>query len=82
MQDKRSGSIPSTLTERVERAIFNLLLAEDHPWQLSKLQQELEKPRSLVMACVQRLQADGLVDCNGKTIRASRAAIRADELSL
>lgn len=82
MQDKRSGSTPSALTERVERAIFNLLLAEDHPWQLDKLQQELGKPASLVLACVQRLQADGLVDYNGKTVRASRAAIRADELSL
>lgn len=82
MHDKRTTSAPSTQTQRIDRAIFNLLLSEDHPWRLSELQKTLGHPMSLVKVSVERLQADGLLIEDGEMVRASRAAIRADELNL
>jgi hypothetical protein len=97
MQDKRICSAPSAQTQRIERAIYRLLIAEDHLWRLSQLQQRIGEPLSLIAATTARLQADGLLDGDGKTteadeindfarsgqtVRASRAAIRADELTL
>ena len=82
MQDKRCGSMPSAQTQPIEQAIFNLLLAEDHPWRLEDLQRELGRPACLVLICVERLKVDGLVEQNGETVRASRAAIRAEELAI
>jgi len=84
MRDKRSGSTPSEQARRVEQAILALLLAEDHPWRMEELQVALGDPHGLVTICVARLHADGLLDYkdNGKTMRASRAAVRGDELAL
>jgi DNA-binding GntR family transcriptional regulator len=82
MQDQRITSAPSTETKRIERAILALLIAEDHPWPLSDLQKRLGHPPRLVQASIARLQADGLLTEEGRNIRASRAAIRCDELTL
>jgi DNA-binding IclR family transcriptional regulator len=82
MHDKRICSAPSDQTKRIERAILALLIAEDHPWPLSELQKRLGHPLNLVQASVARLQADGLLTDDGQTVRASRAAIRCDELTL
>jgi hypothetical protein len=86
MQDQRIGSQPSQQTQHIERAILALLLAEDHPWRLAELQKalgdQLGEPLGLVSICVARLRADGLVAYNGRTARASWAAIRSDELAL
>lgn len=82
MQDQRIGSQPSQQTQHIERAILALLLAEDHPWRLGELQRALGDPEALLRICVGRLRADGLVDYNGRTARASWAAVRSDELSL
>lgn len=82
MQDNRIRFTTAAQTKRIERAIFTLLLAEDHPWRLNELQKRLSQPLNLVTISVARLQADGLLNGNGKTVRASRAAIRADELTL
>jgi hypothetical protein len=82
MQDKRTGSVPATQTKRVERAILALLLAEDHPWRLGELQKRLAHPMALLRICAARLDADGLIEHDGETLRVSRAAIRADELTL
>ncbi len=80
--DKRICSAPSDQTKRLDRAIINHLLSQDHPWRLSELQKTLGHPMSLIMASVERLEADGLVVRNVETVRASRAAVRADELIL
>jgi DNA-binding GntR family transcriptional regulator len=80
MQDQRIGSQPSQQTQHIERAILALLLADDHPWRLDELQKALGDPLGLVRICVARLRADGLVDCNGRTARASWAVVRSDEL--
>jgi DNA-binding IclR family transcriptional regulator len=82
MQDQRIGSQPSEQTQHIERAILALLLAEDRPWRLGELQKALGDPMGVVSICVARLRADGLVDSDGRTARASWAAIRSDELAL
>ena len=82
MQDQRIGSLPSEQTRHIERAILALLLAEDHPWRIDELQKALGDPHGLVIICAARLHADGLLDYKGETIRASRAAVRGDELAL
>jgi Mn-dependent DtxR family transcriptional regulator len=82
MQDKRSGSTPSAQLQRIERAILNLLLSEDHPWRVCDLEREIGHSPGFVTVSLARLHADGLLDFNGKTVRASRAAVRADELAL
>jgi DNA-binding IclR family transcriptional regulator len=80
MQDQRIGAAPSQQTQRIEAAILALLLAEDHPWRVSELGKTLRQPPGLVHICVARLHADGLVTYDEQTTRASRAAVRADEL--
>lgn len=82
MQDDRICSATAAQTNRVERAILILLLAEDHPWRLEGIGRKLAQPTVLLAACVARLQADGLLERKGDTLRASRAAVRADELTL
>jgi predicted transcriptional regulator len=72
----------SSDSHRVDRAVYNLLVAEDHPWLLGELQSALGEPMSLVSASVARLHADGLVTHDQEIARASRAAVRADELSI
>jgi hypothetical protein len=81
MQDDRIHSVWAH-SHRVDRALYNLLLAEDHPWRLRELQGALGEPMSLVNASVARLHADGLTTHDRGMVRASRAAVRADELSI
>ena len=80
--DKRICSAPSDQTKRLDKAIINHLLSLDQPWRLSALQKTLGHPMPLILASVERLAADGLVVRNGESVRASRAAVRADELIL
>jgi DNA-binding HxlR family transcriptional regulator len=82
MQDERTCSIPAAQTDRIERTILVLLLAEDHPWRVSELGRNLGQSANLIAGCVARLHADGLLDRYGDTVRASRAAIRLDDLTL
>jgi Mn-dependent DtxR family transcriptional regulator len=82
MQDERTCSIPATQTDRIERAILALLLAEDHPWRMSELSKKLGYSPSLIAGCVARLHADGVLNRDGDTVRTSRATIRVNNLTL
>jgi hypothetical protein len=80
MQDERSGSIPYDDARPLEAAIVFLVVAEDYPWRLGELAARLGCSSELVRICVARLCADGLLVGDGGTVRASRAAVRLDEL--
>lgn len=82
MQDERSCSIPAAQTDRIERAIVALLVAEDRPWRVGELGKKLGYSPSIITGCVARLHADGLLDRDGDAVRASRAVIRVDDLTL
>jgi hypothetical protein len=82
MQDERTCSIPAAQTDRIERAILALLIAEDHPWRVDELEKKLGYAPGLVAGCVARLHADGGLDRAANRVRASRAAIRVDDLTL
>ena len=66
----------------MDRVVFNFLVAEDHRWRLPELQRTLGEPMTFINASVGRLQADGLLTRKGDTVRASWAAVRADELAV
>jgi hypothetical protein len=82
MQDERTCSIPATQTDRIERAILALLLAEDHPWREDELGKRLGHAPDLIAGCIARLHADGVLNRDEDKVRASRAAIRVDDLTL
>jgi hypothetical protein len=82
MQDERTCSIPAAQTDRIERAILALLLVEDHPWRAGELGKKLGQAPGIIAGCVARLHADGLLDRDDNTVRASRAAVRFDDLTL
>lgn len=82
MQDHRIHSVLSRHAQSVDCVVFNFLVAEDHPWRLRELQRTLNEPMTFINASVARLQADGLLTRTGDTVRASWAAVRADELSV
>jgi hypothetical protein len=82
MRDERTCSISHDEARRVEARVLALLIAEDWPWREHELAQRAEAPAAVVRACVARLRADGLAttDERGRA-RASRAALRANELA-
>ncbi|MGA2455598.1 MAG: hypothetical protein ABSG93_19000 [Solirubrobacteraceae bacterium] len=81
MQDERSSSIPYEQRQRVEAAVLALLLAEDSLWRADELASRLSLPADAIGLAVATLQADGLLVSNGDKLRASWAAVRADELA-
>jgi hypothetical protein len=82
VRDNRIHTVLSEHAQRLDRTVFNFLVAEDHPWRLRELQRTIGEPMALLNASIARLQADGLLTHNGDTIRATWTAVRADELSI
>jgi predicted transcriptional regulator len=80
MQHQRSDSITHEQMRRVEAAILALMLAEDWPWQARELATRLNLPESTIRLGTATLRADGLIDLRDKRLRASRTAVRCDEL--
>lgn len=80
MQYQRTYLLPSE-RRRVEAAILSLMLAEDWPWRASELVQRLGVPADVIGIGTATLRADGLIVVSGEKLRASWAAVRADDLT-
>jgi hypothetical protein len=78
--------------EKLERAIFALLLSDHRYWHKSELFAEIRAEAEtgkesahtqyLVEQALEHLEADGLAELEGRVACASKAAIRAEELSI
>jgi len=70
---------PGERTDRRERAVLALLLADPFPWTVEEIGRELENPKYAV-DCIASLAGDGLVHRFGEFVFPMRAARRSDEL--
>ncbi len=70
---------------RLERTVVLQILRDDHDvvWSVGELEHELAGPDPVAIGeALDRLDADGVLELSGATIRGSRAAWRLSELEL
>jgi len=82
MQDQ-TKQISRERDRRLERAIVSQALRDDREegWRRTELAQELADADPVAIRdALTRLQEDGVVEFAGETVRASRAAMRLNEL--
>lgn len=84
MQDQ-TKQIPSDSDRRVERAIVLQTLREDHDgrWSRTELEAELDHADPVAIGdALTLLEVEGVIDLEGDTVRASRAATHLDGLGM
>jgi DNA-binding GntR family transcriptional regulator len=84
MQDQ-TKQISGVRDRLLERAIVSQILREDRHdgWRRSELAAELgDADPVAIRAALTRLEQEGVVEFAGETVRASRAAVRLNELDM
>lgn len=75
--------MPHAVIEQTERSVLNLLLATPRSWTLNELRRELDdRELPIILNALARLKDSGVIHWYEEFVLPTRAAIRADQLSL